>query len=218
MNVVEICEDGIDVSYSPGFIEPADCRRLFTAIAAEAAWAQPRVRVFGREHTVPRLVAWHADPGCCYRYSGQQHEEHPWTPALQDVRRRVEAEFGPQHAVLANLYRNGADSISAHADDEGDLQPDAPVLMVSLGAVRNFVIKHRTTKARYVLPMEDGSLLRMGGATNEVAVHSVPKTARVVGPRISLTFRRMSRAGQQAARQPRLRLSVVSARGAEGPG
>ena len=54
----------------------------------------------------------------------------------------VERDFGPQHA-----------------DDEDHLDPDASVLMVSLGAVRNFVIKHRTTKARHVLPMEDGSLL-----------------------------------------------------------
>lgn len=198
MSYMRIFEDGIDVIYTPGFLGPeAECDRLLGAIASEAGWTRPTVRVFGREHLVPRLIAWHADPGYYYRYSGQEHADQPWTPALEEVRKKVEAQFGPQHAVLANLYRDGADSIGAHADDEGDLEPCAPVLMVSLGALRNFVIKHRTTKKRYVLPMEQGSLLCMAGATNDVAVHSVPKTAKAVGPRISLTFRRMSPASRR---------------------
>lgn len=195
----ELSQDGVDVAYVPRFVDPRETHRLFQAVLEEAAWEQPRVRVFGKEHPVPRLVAWHADPGCTYRYSGQEHTPAPWTPALEEIRRLVERDYGPQHAVLANLYRDGSHSIAPHADDEDDLDPEAPVLMVSLGAVRNFVIKHRSTKARHVLPMEDGSLLEMGGATNRVALHSVPKTKRRVGPRISLTFRRMSPAMLQRA-------------------
>jgi alkylated DNA repair dioxygenase AlkB len=191
----EIKQDGVDVAYTPGFIPPGLTRRLFEAVMREAAWEQPTIRVFGREHLVPRLVAWHADEGITYGYSGQQHPSRPWTPALQEIRELVEKHHGPQHAVLVNLYRDGSHGIAPHADDEDDLEPDAPILMVSLGAERRFVIKHRTTGARHVLGMEDGSLLAMRGSTNAVAVHGVPKTARPVGARISLTFRRMAASG-----------------------
>lgn len=188
----EIRQDGVDVAYTPRFIEPHVTQELFGRVLAEAAWEQPIIRMFGKQHPVPRRVAWHGDPGCIYRYSGQQHARRPWTPTLQLIRARVEARFGPQHAVLLNLYEHGGHSMGAHADDEDDLDPAAPVLMVSLGATRRFVIKHRATKARHVLELEDGSLLEMGGDTNRVAVHEVPKTKKTVEPRVSLTFRRMS--------------------------
>ena len=182
--------------YRPAFVDADNTAQLLQAVRAEATWEQPRIRVFGREYITPRFVAWHADPGCTYRYSGQQQPWRPWVPALQKVRELVEKEYGPQHGVLANLYENGTHSMSAHADDESDLEPGASVVMVSLGATRRFVLKHRTTKARHVLEIEDGSLLVMAGRTNTVAVHSVPKTAKPVGPRISLTFRRMANRGR----------------------
>ena len=188
----DLNEDGVEIAYQPKFIAGEQTRGLFEAVFREAAWEQPTIQLFGRSHQVPRLVAWHGDEGCKYRYSGQEHAWHPWTPALERIRRLVEKDFGPQQAVLANFYLDGSHGIGAHADDEDDLAPEAPILMVSLGAVRRFVIKHRTTKARHVLEMEDGSLLVMGGRTNSVAVHSLPKTKQVVGPRISLTFRRMN--------------------------
>ena len=188
----QIRQNGVDVVYTPGFIPREVGGRLFEAVLNEAAWEQPRIRVFGREHLVPRLVAWHADGGCSYSYSGQEHRSMPWTPALQEIREIVESVHGQQHAVLANLYRDGKHGIAPHADDEAELDADAPILMVSLGAVRRFVIKHRATKERHVLRMEEGSLLEMRGLTNTVAVHGVPKTKQAVGPRISLTFRRMA--------------------------
>lgn len=187
----EIQQDGIEVAYTPRFIAMDLCGALFESIRTEAHWEQPQIRLFGRQQRVPRKVAWHADPGFSYRYSGQEHPCRSWTPALLQIRALVEQAYGPQHAVLANLYEHGAHSIAPHADDEHDLELNSPILMVSLGATRNFVLKHRTTKARHVLAMEDGSLLMMGGRTNQVALHSVPKTKKPVGARISLTFRRM---------------------------
>ncbi len=189
---IKIDQGGVKVVYTPRFTPPELAARLFDSVLAEVAWEQPRVRIFGREHPVPRWVAWHADAGCTYRYSGLEHPWRPWTPALQQIRTLVERVHGPQHAVLANLYEDGSHGIGAHADDENDLTPEAPILIVSLGATRNFVIKHRTSRARYVLSVEHGSLLEMAAQTNTVAVHSVPKTQKPVGPRISLTFRQMA--------------------------
>ncbi|KIG18839.1 hypothetical protein DB30_07175 [Enhygromyxa salina] len=44
----EIKQDGVDVAYTPQFIPPDLSSRLFEAVMREAAWHQPRIRVFGR--------------------------------------------------------------------------------------------------------------------------------------------------------------------------
>ncbi len=149
--------------------------------------------IFGRPRLVPRLVAWHGDPGATYTYSGTPHEPLPWTPALEQVRRRVQELSGLQfNAVLLNLYRDGRDGMGWHADDEPELGPDPAIASVSLGAVRRFCLRHRRRKGlRTDLSLPHGSLLLMTGATQGHWVHALPKTAVPVGERINLTFRRV---------------------------
>ena len=73
-------------------------------------WQQPRIQVFGRYHTVPRLTAWHGDAGIPYRYSGHQHVADGWPDVLKPVRDTVSELCGhPFNSVLANRYRNGKD-------------------------------------------------------------------------------------------------------------
>ena len=50
--------------------------------AREPVVASARIAIFGRRLAVPRLEVWHGDPGAAYRYSGLDHEPHPWTPEL----------------------------------------------------------------------------------------------------------------------------------------
>jgi alkylated DNA repair dioxygenase AlkB len=187
-------------------LEDADVRLASDAFAAPEAWdlfrelregidwRQEEVLVFGRRHAVPRLVAWHGDPGARYTYSGTLHEPLPWTPALERIRHRVQAvadcEF---NAVLLNLYRDGRDGMGWHADDEPELGPEPVIASVSLGAVRRFCLRHRRRRGlRADLALPHGSLLLMSGATQRNWVHAVPKTAVPVGERINLTFRRIA--------------------------
>ena len=144
---------------------------------------------------MPRRVAWYArDTQLSYTYSGQTHQALLWDEVgpLQEIRKLVEEKYGPQDAVLANFYKDGSESVSAHRDDEAELAEGSPILSVSFGATRRFVVKHVSTGDRHVFDLECGSLLVMAGETNQVAVHSVPKTSKPVGPRISLTFRQMT--------------------------
>ena len=100
--------------------------------------------IFGQRRRVPRLVAWHGDPGTGYTYSGTLHEPQPWTPELRRLRDRVQALTGhPYNSVLLNLYRDGNDGMGWHADDEPELGRNPVIASVSLGATRRFKLRHR---------------------------------------------------------------------------
>ena len=94
--------------------------------------------------------------------------------------------------MLLNLYRDGRDSVSWHADNEPGLGRNPVIASVPLGAPRRFQMKHRAAGHRLALELPPGSCLVMAGATQHHWLHQVPKSARPVGPRINLTFRAMT--------------------------
>jgi alkylated DNA repair dioxygenase AlkB len=177
------------------FIEPAHAQSCFSALRDELPWEQRSLRMFGREIPEPRLVAWLGDPGARYTYSGRLNEPSPWTPttaALRDaVCARLEQGF---NGVLANLYRSERDGMGYHADEEPELGPSPLVASLSFGAPRRFVVRARRGGARHALWLGPGSLLVMAGTMQHEFVHALPKQRAPVGPRINLTFRRITRA------------------------
>jgi alkylated DNA repair dioxygenase AlkB len=147
----------------------------------------------GRGRPFPRLTAWFADDGLVYRYSGVTHEGTGWLPELLDVKQRVEAASGASfNSLLLNLYRDGRDSIGFHTDAEPELGLKPVVASVSLGAVRQFILKHKKTGEKLDFRLAHGSLLVMAGSCQHHWLHGVPKTDAVVGERINLTFREIT--------------------------
>jgi len=180
-----------DVRLWPQALPPRDADQRFSALRSRIDWQQEDILIFGERRRVPRLVAWHGDPGTTYVYSGTVHEPVPWTADLQWIRARVEALTGQRYnSVLLNLYRDGRDGMGWHADDEPELGRNPVIASVSLGATRRFCLRHRRRKDLKVdLLLPHGSLLCMGGATQHHWVHALPKTRRPVGERINLTLR-----------------------------
>jgi len=166
---------------------------LFDGLRHGIDWQQEEVVIFGARRPVPRLVAWHGDASAHYTYSGTPHVPRPWTPQLQRIREHVERLSGAGfNAVLLNLYRDGRDGMGWHADDEPELGPAPVIASVSFGATRRFCLRHRRRKElKLDLSLGHGSLLLMAGSTQRHWVHAVPKTTRLVGERINLTFRRV---------------------------
>jgi len=78
-----------------------------------------------------------------------------------------------------------------HSDDETELGDRPVIASLSLGAMRRFRLRHRRRNKLdpVVIDLECGSLLIMQGDTQRFWKHQVPKTKRVVEPRINLTFR-----------------------------
>jgi len=183
--------DGALALYAQAFV--AEAPAWFAALMAEVRWEQHWLTLFGRRIAAPRLSAWYAEPGCGYRYSGLSLVAQPFTPVLEQIRARTEALSGHGfNSVLLNLYRDGADGMSWHSDDEPELGPAPLIASVSLGATRRLLLRRRDARdARFGLDLGDGSLLLMEPPLQRYWQHSVPKTRRAVGPRINLTWRRI---------------------------
>ncbi|MDI1276765.1 alpha-ketoglutarate-dependent dioxygenase AlkB [Methylobacter sp.] len=166
--------------------------RLFAQLQAELAWQEEAIFIYGRWVKVPRLMCWYGEPDAWYRYSGVNHQPMPWTPVLQAIREKVERQCQCQctfNSVLANLYRDGNDSMGCHADDEKELGPKPVIASLSLGDERLFKLHHKETKDKLDIVLGHGDLLVMAGTLQHHWMHSVPKTKKLKTPRINLTFR-----------------------------
>lgn len=174
------------VQYAPGWLEDDD--RWMVALIDAIAWEQPTVTVFGRQHPTPRLTAWYGEAE--YRYSGIAHQPARFPAPLDAIRDRLAEAVGVRfNSCLANLYRDGRDSMGAHADDEPELGPEPTIASVSLGHRRRFVMTHVASGERFVWSLGGGDLLVMSGESQADYRHSVPKTSARVGMRLNLTFR-----------------------------
>jgi alkylated DNA repair dioxygenase AlkB len=184
---------GADLALHRHWLAAAEADALFAALRDSVPWGIHRIRLFGRMVDSPRLSAWIGDPGAAYTYSGARFEPHPWSPALSVVRARLARKTGTDfNSVLANLYRDGRDAMGWHSDGEPELGPRPVIASLSLGAERRFVLKHRDDAARKcAIALPHGSLLLMSGETQRHYRHALPRTARPVGARINLTFRRI---------------------------
>ena len=171
----------------------AEAPAWFAALMQEVRWEQHWLTLFGRRIAAPRLSAWYAEPGCSYRYSGLSLAAQPFTPVLAQIRARTEALAGHGfNSVLLNLYRDGADGMSWHSDDEPELGPEPLIASLSLGATRRFLLRRRDApRTRLGIDLADGSLLLMAPPLQRHWQHSVPKTRRATGARINLTWRRI---------------------------
>lgn len=156
----------------------------------EIKWEQHELVLFGRTVNAPRLSAWHGDPEARYEYSGVALQPNPWTESLLHIKTATEALCGSRfNSVLANLYRDGKDSVGWHSDNERSLGPKPIIASVSLGATRRFVMRHKRKRQQLALSLEAGSVLVMAGETQRHWLHHLPKTREPVGPRLNLTYR-----------------------------
>lgn len=176
----------------PGWMSRPEADRLFDALLAGLPWSQHTVSLFGRRVLAPRLSCWIGDTHATYRYSGTTHAPLAWPDCLETMRRRIEAACdAPFDSVLANLYRDGNDSMGWHADDEPELGDEPVIASLNLGAVRRMRFRPRREGTRAGVALGHGDLLVMRGRTQQAYQHAVPKTRQPCGPRINLTFRRV---------------------------
>ena len=185
-----ISTDGEVILYE-NFFELEDSNQLFQELYSDIKWRQETIKMFGKCNPIPRLSAWYGDEGKSYIYSGIEHHPESWTPALLIIRNKIEevSQF-KFNSVLLNLYRDGKDRVSWHSDDEPELGKNPVIGSVSFGATRRFYLKHKQDKERKVaIDLSHGSFLLMRGETQHYWQHQITKTAKVVSPRINLTFR-----------------------------
>ena len=136
--------DDADVRYDPHWLGADEAGAMFAALHDGIAWERHRIRLFGREVEAPRWSCWLGDADAVYTYSRTRFEPRPWPDALRAVRERLRAQCGVDfNGVLANLYRDGADSMGWHADDEPEIDPRSPIASLSLPRRDAFTLRHR---------------------------------------------------------------------------
>lgn len=182
--------EGGELAFDPHWLAPEPADALFATLQAAIPWEVHRIRMFGREVDSPRLSCWIGDPDAHYTYSRTRFAPRPWLPALAHLRevleRATDARF---NSVLANLYRDGRDSMGWHSDDEPELGAQPVIASLSLGASRRFALKARHGDERFALELPHGSLLLMRGDTQRHWRHALPRSTSVTEARINLTFR-----------------------------
>jgi len=175
----------------PHFYLENEANTLFDTLMQDILWKQEKITIHGKTVDIPRLSAWYADAGKGYEYSGIYSESTPWNETLAKIRLEIESTTGEYfNSVLANLYRDGNDSVAWHSDNEKSLGDNPIIASLSLGESRDFQIRHkenRDVKKSFSLP--HGSLLLMGKDTQLNWEHQLPKRKRIIKPRINLTYR-----------------------------
>jgi len=174
----------------PRVFDLASSMEHLRQLVSELAWEEQRFTIYGRSVPMPRLIAMYGPVG--YRYSGVVHPPRRLTPRLEAIRARVEDVAGrPFNSVLANLYRDGRDSVGWHRDSDYDHGGQPDIASASFGATRRFEVRDQSGRERAAADLESGSVLLMSGEAIARWWHRVPKTTRPAGPRVNLTFRHM---------------------------
>ena len=183
--------DGV-VNYHGTILSPADTRRYYETLLHEIPWKHDEAVIFGKHIVTARQVAWYGDSNFSYTYSGTTKQALVWTAELAALKAIVETLTATVfNSCLLNLYHDGSQGMAWHSDDERSLGRDTSIASVSLGAEREFRLKHKRLDEKISVLLESGSLLVMKGATQTHWLHSIPKSKKITKPRINLTFRTM---------------------------
>ena len=124
----------------------------------------------------------------------------PIPQCLDHLRKLTENTTGCTfNFALVNYYASGEDSISYHSDDERFLGAEPAIASFTLGARRDFLLRHKKTPEAHPsesqpmkLPLGSGDMILMRGKTQSKWEHSIPKRkgGEAEKGRINITFRR----------------------------
>jgi alkylated DNA repair dioxygenase AlkB len=182
------------VFYYGKILNRQEADTLYTAFLENIAWKQDEAIIFGKHITTARKVAWYGESSYLYTYSNTTKQALPWTPELQELKKRTEEICQSSfNSCLLNLYHSGEEGMAWHSDGEKTLGHRPTIASWSFGAERNFSFKHKASGEKRSILLEHGSLLLMKEDTQQNWLHRLPPTARVKRARVNLTFRTIQR-------------------------
>lgn len=183
---------GAWVDVRPGWVSGAD--DLFADLVGSVPWQAERRQMYERVVDVPRLLRFYAE--------GEPLPHPALAEAREALSRHYRGELGEDFTTAGMCYyRDGRDSVAWHGDrvgrrhkPHGSLDArDTMVAIVSLGEARKLALRPRNGEGGSSGPLGfwvgHGDLLVMGGSCQRTWEHAVLKTAKPVGPRISVQFR-----------------------------
>lgn len=182
-------KDGVTDYYGKIFSD-AECEQYYQYLFNKIPWENDEAVIFGKLIITKRKVAWFGEKEFEYTYSNRTKYAKIWTPELLELKQKCEDVSGETYnSCLLNLYHDGNEGMAYHSDGEKDLKKHGAIASLTFGAERKFSFKHKLSKERIDLMLENGSLLVMKGTTQENWLHRLPPTTKVKSPRVNLTFR-----------------------------
>jgi alkylated DNA repair dioxygenase AlkB len=172
---------GAWVDYRPGWLAGAD--ELFDRLHRDVPWHAERREMYERMVDVPRLLKFYGE--------GETLPHPVLDEARSALSRHYAAELGePFVSAGMCLYRDGRDSVAWHGDRIGRAKNlDTMVAILSVGSARSLMLRPRGGGESLGFSLGHGDLVVMGGSCQRTWDHCIPKTAKTVGPRISIQFR-----------------------------
>lgn len=190
---ISILSQSDNILYYNNFLSTVEAQVLYQKLLHNLDWQQYPIRMFGKTIWQPRLIAWYGDKDVQYTYSQTTLTAEGWDNDLKQLREKLQHELQLNfNSVLANLYRDGQDSMGWHSDDEKELGTQPTIASISLGTARKFQLRPKEDhKIKTTVLLEPGSLLLMQGDSQHKWQHQIAKTKRITTPRINLTFRKI---------------------------
>lgn len=178
------------VNYYGQIFNSEQSEEYWSKLLNEIDWRHDEIMLFGKKIITKRKVAWYGEKPFEYTYSKTTKKALPWTKTLAEIKHEIEFRTKETfNSCLLNLYHNGNEGMGWHSDAEKDLQENAAIASLSFGATRKFVFKHKESKEKVELLLENASLLLMKDITQKHWLHSLPPSKKILTPRINLTFR-----------------------------
>jgi alkylated DNA repair dioxygenase AlkB len=213
----------LDLVYYQPYIPPAITAGLFAFLRQELPFYRVQYTIirFGKKTDIntPRFTTvfgidetcrFNSNGGIVDTQTGKKVEDskfkckpRPIPQCLDELRKITEGTTGDTfNFCLVNYYADGKDSISYHSDDERFLGPNPAIASFTLGAKRDFLMKHKPIAPKegeatpdpgqIKLPLGSGDMILMRGKTQSMWLHSIPKRAGADANkgRINITFRK----------------------------
>ena len=191
------------VKYIPSFVEPSFADDTSRLLWNQLDWI--------RHDKVPRREYYIGNEPYAYGVGAGRrvYWPQPIHPRIDQIWKSVELHLGVKFDVcFLNGYEDQSDSLGWHADDSPEMDDTRPIAIVSLGAVREVWFRPAPSPIKRIegdspagelvvltaggaerLPLQHGSLCVMAPGMQDTHQHRIPKAGRVVGKRISFTFR-----------------------------
>jgi alkylated DNA repair dioxygenase AlkB len=172
---------GAWIDVLPSWVTGSDS--VFERLVEIVPWQAERRQMYDRVVDVPRLLSWYGE------------EAMLPDPLLEAAKQALNSHYLDELGepfVTAGLcyYRDGQDSVAWHGDTIGRSKTeDTMVAIVSFGTPRKLMLRSRGGGESIGFALGHGDLIVMGGSCQRTWEHAIPKTARPVGPRISVQFR-----------------------------
>jgi alkylated DNA repair dioxygenase AlkB len=191
------------VMFIPNFLDETYANDLFDTLKniKYNSDEDSMIKIMGKQMKIPRKQIAFGDPNANYHFSGTSVKASDWYNDNNCINSRAGRELmviasrigrltGTEYNyVLVNNYVDQTNSIGYHSDDEKELGKYPTIAGISLGQERDIYFKSNETDEIVKISLPHNSLYVMIHPTNQNWKHSIPKKAKRLGQRISLTYR-----------------------------